>query len=205
MLRSLLLLLLFSISIFSQAESPSEIQSTSSISSIPSGLTVRLVPAFFNQTYGLEVEYPFNRNSTLGLNALYYVGSGTAQTDSSTAGDGTFADPGFLVELQYKYYFTGSAPIGLYAMLAAGYNSILYPDGATRPFTVLNTWENQNTITGNVTSIPTPYIGSIGLGYQVIMIEPHISGNIVMGVQLQTGTTGLLTNLFITPSLGWTF
>ena len=153
MFRSLLLVLLCSISIFSQAESPSEIQSASSTSKMPLGFTVRLVPAFFYNTYGLELEYPFNGQSTLGLNALYYTGSGSAKTDSSEVGDGTFADPGLLIELQYKFYFTGMAPTGLYAMLAVGYNSIAYPDGSTRPFTVFNTWDNQRAVDADPTAV----------------------------------------------------
>ena len=205
MFRSILFLLLCFVSIVSQAKSPTETMSTTSTSSMPLGFTIRFVPAFFYKTYGIEVEYPFNGNSTLGINALYYTGSGSAKTDSSAVGDGTYAKSGFMTELQYKFYFSGLAPTGLYAMIGVGYNSIVYPDGSTRPFVLFNTWESQHSITDQVSTIPNPYVGSVGLGYQVIMIEPHISGNVVLGAQFQTGNSGILISPFITPSLGWTF
>jgi hypothetical protein len=198
MYRYLILAILCSISFLSQSE-------TTTTNSLPLGFTIRLVPSFFYNTYGLEAEYPFNGNSTLGVNLLYYTGSGTPKTDSSVVGDGTYTKSGFIAELQYKYYFSGTAPTGFYAMVAAGYNSILYPDGSTRPFVLFNSWNNQNEIAEKAASIPDPYIGSIGVGYQIIMIEPHISGNVVVGAQFQTGGSGLSTNIFITPSLGWTF
>ena len=205
MSRRILLLVLCSISFLSQAESPSEVQEIASRTEMPLGFTVRLVPSFFYRTYGLEMEYPFNGKSTLGLNALYYTGSGTAKTSSTLTGDGTYAASGFLAELQYKYYFFGLAPTGLYAMLGAGYNSIVYPDGSTRPFVLINSWEDQKEIGESTSSLPNSYIGSVGLGYQLIMIEPHISGNVVIGAQFQTRDIGLSVDFFITPSLGWTF
>ena len=203
--RQLIFAILCFVSFLSHSEAPSEIQETNSTNSMPLGFTIRLVPTFFYNTYGLEAEYPFNSKSTLGVNLLYYTGSGSPKTDSSVVGDGSYAKSGFMAELQYKYYFSGTAPTGLYVMLAAGYNSILYPDGSTRPFTVFNSWDNQSEISKKTNSIPNPYIGSIGIGYQIIMIEPHISGNVVAGAQFQSGGSGLSTNVFITPSLGWTF
>lgn len=165
----------------------------------PLGLTVRLVPAFFYNTYGIEVEYPVSKHSSFGFGASYYAYS---PTNGSTVID---EGEGLLAEIQYKYYFSGEAPMGLYAMVAAGYNDIDYPDGATRPFVLYDSFDFKSTA-GETRSITTDlYIASIGIGYQVIMIEPHLSGNVVLGAQFQNSDAGVLTSMFIAPSFGWTF
>lgn len=198
MIRYSLVLMLFGLSLMSKGESPIETKE------FPLGLTIRLVPSFFYDTYGLEVEYPLSRRHSLGLNTLYYTGSGVSKSESST-GQGAYAKSGYLAELQYKFYFMGVAPVGLYGMAAVGYNSIAYPDGSTRPFVLFNSWESQYDIDEYNNSLPDPIVGSIGIGYQIIMIQPHISGNVVLGAQFQSGDSGLLTSVFISPSLGWMF
>lgn len=160
------------------------------------GLSIKYVPAFYWSTVGIQAEYPVTFKFSAGANLLFSLGdeatTGALQAPSSSGG--------FAVDLFTKYYFADNAPEGLYAYANLSYNSLFYFDGNNRPYTIHSHWKNED---GNF-NVPTKLNGGIGAGYQVKILR-HLIGDVLTGVQLQSGTDGFYYSIYVMPSIGYVF
>lgn len=169
------------------------------------GLSIKVIPAFFWNTYGLQAEYPLSFKVTLGMNAYYYTGLPKDGGDEKPVHQ-AFHNNNFGVDVFGKYYFKDNAPEGLYAYANVSYNKMLYFDGNNRPFALHNNWKDFDGFDkNNVLAIPSNLSGGVGVGYQ-IKFMPHLVGDATFVTQIQTSSDGgAYFSLHILPSVGYLF
>lgn len=168
------------------------------------GLSIKFIPAFFWNTYGLQAEYPLSFKMTVGINGYFYTGLPKGGQIKPT--HQAFHDNNWGVDVFGKYYFKDNAPEGLYVYANASYNKMLYFDGNNRPFTLHNNWkEFEGFDKNNVLAIPSNFSGGIGVGYQ-IKFMPHLVGDATFVMQGQTSSKGgAYLSFHILPSIGYLF
>ncbi|MFN3403413.1 MAG: hypothetical protein ACK40G_04905 [Cytophagaceae bacterium] len=171
------------------------------------GVNVKLSPAFFWKTVGLEFEFPLAKRMSIGLNLFYKYGNAEGVGNRFIIKEEGFPTDGYRAELALKFYLVGHAPEGFYVQLDGFYNQLMYFDGNSRPFTLHNNWDKlQYDNSPSILEKPNPIGGGLGIGYQLVFIPKHLIGNVTLGVQ---GNQDLNNNLFFTvylaPSLGIRF
>ncbi len=171
------------------------------------GLNIKVLPAFYWGTLGLEVEYALSGKITLGVNLLGTLGRGDGQSANYKVKPEAFMEEGYRAEIAVKYFFKGNAPEGLYTHLNVAYNDLFYHDGNTRPYTLHNRWKEIDGLRLPVDfKKPIPFSAGISFGYQMIVIPKRIIANVLVGVQ---GNMDADNNPFIAiyaaPSIGYKF
>ena len=169
-----------------------------------SGSSIKLIPALFSNTYGLQGEYVINGKLSVGLNAFVYIPSRTISNPSILTGE--YLENGAAIDLFAKYYFIGDAPSGVYFYANVSYNSIVYFDGNTRPYTIHNNWRNLDDIANpEVILRADPFNGGVGIGYQTKIVN-HLIADFTFGIQAQSHPDdGFFISLYVLPAIGYVF
>ena len=173
-----------------------------------SRFNVKIQPAIFWATLGVEVEYLVSPKVTIALNVLGKLGQTDRKNDIRPLKQGDFLNNGFLAELIGRYFIQLSkkklvlAPSGFYVQASVGYSKMLYFDGSTRPFT-LHT-RNRN-IKEPYFYQPSLIIGGVGAGYQVELLPKKIIANLAVGAQTNFDTKGVFFCIYLSPSIGFMF
>lgn len=169
---------------------------------------VKLMPALYWNTIGIELEYPLNDLLTVGLNIAAKSGRTDGERKPFKIRPETYQDPSYRVELAIKYYISQSAPVGLYAQLNFSYGNLLYYDGTNKPFTLHSRWKSFNQGIRAPTDLTPPkeYSFGLGAGYQLIVIPKHIIANIMLGTQIFIDQENkVYPALYVQPSIGYVF
>ena len=203
----LLAIIIATVSILSRAEDPSTTVSNSSSEQtnlvIPLGFSFKLVPALYWGTVGAQVEYPVSEK----FSACVMVMSKLAESRGYSVKKEDFHENGFSIDLIGKYFIKGAAPEGFYGLVNLSYNTMLYFDGSTRPYTMHNRWKEFNGYrVPNDLVKPKPFNASVGAGYQLIVIPQHIIADVFIGVSgsIDHDNTPFV-QFYMTPSLGYVF
>lgn len=170
---------------------------------IPLGLSIKLLPALYWGTVGAQVEYPLNEKISLGVMIMSKV----AESKDFTVKHEDFQDSGFSIDIYGKYFLKGEAPEGLYGVASLSYNTMLYFDGNTRPYTLHNRWKDFNGFREISDLVkPNPLNLSFGVGYQMIVIPQHIIADVFMGISGNMDENNSpFVQIYIAPSLGFVF
>lgn len=169
--------------------------------------SLRLSPAFFWKTIGLELEYAISPSISIGSNLFAKVGRMDGKKANFKIKDEPFLENGWRAELYMNYYFSKKAPEGIYLQVNGGYNKLIYFDGNTRPYTLHNHWKQLKGV--RVTTDlekPKPYVGGLALGYQFLIIPDHIIANISSGIMANVDQdNSLFFTIYLAPSIGIKF
>ncbi|MFQ3575254.1 MAG: hypothetical protein SNJ77_02350 [Cytophagales bacterium] len=173
---------------------------------IPLRPNVKIFPAVFNSTYGLEFEIPLSKSISLGLNGMYYFArQDNVQKIKSNRADLT---NGFRGELALRYFRSQKGPSGIFFQIYGGYNTIMYSNGLTRPYSLmLRRKENKkDTREVNDFSEPKPICAGLGIGYQVAIIPKKLLASVMLGVDAsQDADNKLIIFPYLNPVLGYVF
>ena len=173
-----------------------------------SRFNIKIQPAVFWATLGLEAEYVVSPKFTLALNILGKLGETDAKNNFRPIKKQDFLENGYLAELTGRCYIQltkkkiALAPTGFYIQATVGYSKLLYFDGNTRPFTLHTRKRNIND--PNFKN-PTPIIGSLGAGYQVELVPKKIIANLSILSQTNIDDRGFFLSIYISPSIGILF
>lgn len=152
---------------------------------IASPVNVKLLPALFWNTVGLEVEVALSGSFTLGVAGHAKWGPTDADRNNLRLLDQSYYDAGYLVEVFGRYYPLQPAPSGWYLQANAAHGNLLYADATTRPFTLLTLRDlpDQGSLTRRV-SESKPYAFGLGSGYQFMIPSARLIVNLMGGVQM---------------------
>lgn len=171
------------------------------------GFSIKAIPFFYWNTYGLSVEVPIISRFTVGVNAMYKFGRLDGENSNYLVKHENFHENGYLVDMYVRGYF-GEMPKGFYAQLGASFGDILYHDGTTRPYTFNNNWKEFDNF-NEVSELPDRsnyrFIG--GVGYQMVIVSRKIVGNVLLGGQVDFKETdnSAVISLYLEPSIGIIF
>ncbi len=170
------------------------------------GLNIKLIPAFFWNTVGIEVEYPLSMKLSLGTQLTGVLGRNDVGKNKFRVRPEGYHESGFGADIFVRYYFKENAPEGLYAQVYLSYSNYIYFDGNTRPFTLHNNWkETEKFRLANDIEKPLPYTGGLGVGYQIKFV-PNLIGNVFLGIQGQMSNENeIMISVFLTPGIGYLF
>lgn len=178
-------------------------------SSPVNALNVKLMPAFYWNSLGMEVEYPVMDMVSIGVNVIGKMG----RTDGSNVvfkiRPENYQDAAYRVELAFKYYISKSAPLGFYGQFNISYGNLLYYDGTNRPYTMHSKWKpyEEGQLRDPVPlEAPKDYSFGVGAGYQLVIIPKKIIANVMVGTQLYLEqASGIYPSVYVAPSLGYVF
>ena len=177
-----------------------------------SRFNLKLQPAFYWSSLGLEVEFVLSAKVTVALNIIGKVSGldGSHAIKNKISDD--FFKTGYLAELIGRYYIPLNkkkltlAPSGFYIQAAVGFSKLLYFDGSTRPFSLNSRFPNNYDSYGNADYTElVPVIGGIGVGYQVELLPGKIIANMLIGSQTNIDSKGAFFTLYASPSVGIMF
>lgn len=197
----------------SYSASPSLLSNNGTPAQKASKFNLKIQPAFFWASVGLEAELILSAKISVALNVVgkYGVMDGKNKTQGIRKED--FINQGFMVELIGRYYINLSkknlslAPLGFYVQASAGYNKLLYFDGSVRPFS-LHTRFRTSPLDPSIQSDfpqPQPFIGGLGVGYQIELLRNKVIANLGAGAQANSDRQGLFFTIYVSPSLGMMF
>lgn len=173
------------------------------VTSKPLGMNLKLSPAFFWKTLLLEMEFALHPHLTIGLNLHGKLGGSVGKRKFTKDETEAYNQPGYAAEIAFKYYFKGEVPEGIYLQLNAGYSTLFFYDGNTRPYTLHNHWRKNP---GGIFEKPLPYYAGLGIGYQVIILPERFIGNVMLGIQgNKYKDNSFPLSFYIAPSLGFKF
>lgn len=171
------------------------------------GISIKVIPFFYWNTYGLSFEVPVYSRFTFGVNAMYKFGRLDGESANYLIKHENFHENGYLVDVYVRGYF-GEMPKGFYGQLGASFGDILYHDGTTRSYTFNNNWKEFKSF-NEVSTLPNRsnyrFIGVVG--YQMVIVSRKIVGNLLLGGQLDFNEVdnSSVLSLYIEPSLGIIF
>lgn len=173
------------------------------------GLNFKLMPAIYWGTVGLEIEYPVSRKMSFSGFFSGTIGKKGGPANPLKVRKDAFLDQGITVDLIARYFFTEELPPeGFYGQAHISYNSIMYYDGTTRPFTLHSRREkvaSRINTPPNYAS-PQPWAASLGVGYQLVIIPRHVIVNASLMVQGQMDHDNTpFFSLYFSPSIGYVF
>lgn len=177
-----------------------------------SRLNVKIQPAIYWVTGGIEAEYVLSAKASIALFGAYKYG-GIDYPVRKGHQDQEYMRNGYMVELIGRYFITlnkrnlSLAPLGFYVQGFVGYNHLLYSDGSIRPFS-LNTRKRPSTAegeAGNDFTFPNPIGGGAGAGYQVELLKDKVIANLSLGLQANSDNRGIFFTFFASPSIGMMF
>ncbi len=170
---------------------------------VPFGLAIKLIPALYWGTIGVQVEYPVTEKISIGLMAM------VKKSDSKNYSirPEEYQNRGFLVDLYAKYFFFGEAPEGFYGLANFSYNSMLFFDGNTRPYTLQNRWkEFEGFRVPNEIKSPKAFNAGLGVGYQLIIIPQHVIADVFLAASGNfDNDNSFFLQLYLAPSIGFVF
>ncbi len=170
---------------------------------VPFGLAIKLMPALYWGTIGVQVEYPIAEKISIGLMTMVKK----SDSKNNTMRPEEYQNTGFLVDLYAKYFFLGEAPEGLYGLANVSYNSILFFDGNTRPYTLHNRWkEFEGFRVPNEIQTPKAFNAGLGVGYQLIIIPQHVIADVFLAASGNFDSdNSFFLQLYLAPSIGFVF
>lgn len=169
------------------------------------GISVKLVPAFFYNTVGLELEFPLSKSLTAGINFYGKLGRTDNETSNYRVRQNAALENGYLAEAAIKYYFD-EAPSGWYLQGSLGVGNLTYEDGSARPFSWLVTKpEFKNLNTPYEVPENNPFRVGLGGGYQWVIIPRHLVANFMGGVYYFTSPDASYLSPYLAPSVGFIF
>jgi len=181
----------------------------------PMSFNIKVQPAFYWGTLGLEMELSAGHNMSFGVNVLGRLGSLDKSPINEKIRTEDYQQNGMAAEIFFRYYLHDKehkshfAPTGFYVHFNAGTNFIVYSDGSLRPFNIVTFTQRKSgdqNQSPQFFSRPQPYFGGVGIGYQVIIFPQHLIGNIFFGTQANvSGDNKFQLALYISPSIGWLF
>ncbi len=172
------------------------------------GINIQLLPAFYLNTWGVDLNFPVNKKIYVGLSYSSTFGNNTGDKQHFIIAQ-DYTKQGIRAQLSGMYFFGKKAPNGFYGQLNISYNTLIYYDGSTRPLSLFNHREAVSGL-GNgtlVTSAKKVDLG-IGLGYQIVIIPDHVIANILVGAQGNQSSTEeskLFMDIYIRPTIGLVF
>jgi len=177
-----------------------------------SRFNIKVQPAFFWATLGIEAEYVLSPKMSIALNVLGKLGQTDSKKKVRAIKQEEFLENGYMAEIIGRYYIQLSkkklilAPSGFYVQASIGYSKLLYFDGNTRPFTLHSRKRpSSDPRKPSDFSQPTPIIGGIGAGYQVELLPKKILANIALGAQTNLDDKGVFFSIYVSPSVGFMF
>ncbi|MBY0427118.1 MAG: hypothetical protein K2Q22_15895 [Cytophagales bacterium] len=181
----------------------------------PVSFNIKLQPAFYWGSLGLEMEFSVGHNISFGVNTIGRLGSWDQSPISNRIRTQDAAQNGMMSELFFRFYIHDKehkshfAPAGFYIHANLGTNFIVYSDASLRPFSLITFTQkkegDQNQAPSYITR-PQPFFGGLGFGYQVIIFPQHLIGNIFVGTQANvSGDNKFQMSVYISPSIGWLF
>lgn len=181
-------------------------QKSTTTEAVPLGFSIKIMPALFWNTVLADVEVPLGQ-SHFTVGAMLY---GAWGINKNQEGNKAYQDAGFGADLYAKYYFHATkknTSEGLYALVNLSYNSIVYPDGTVRPFSLNSNYSSKNNATDTPQTFdPYPVNGGIGVGYQLKIIPKHIYGSVMLGSQFSVDKSGkFLPTIYFLPTIGYVF
>lgn len=177
-----------------------------------SRFNIKVQPAFFWATLGIEAEYVVSPKMSVALQVLGKLGQTDSKNKVRAIKQEEFSESGYMAEIIGRYFIQLSKkklvlpPSGFYVQASVGYSKLLYFDGNTRPFT-LHSRRRPSTDPRkpNDFSQPLPIIGGIGAGYQVELLPKKILANIAVGAQTNLDNKGVFFSIYVSPSVGFMF
>ncbi|MBC7389792.1 MAG: hypothetical protein H7329_11310 [Opitutaceae bacterium] len=177
-----------------------------------SRFNLKLQPAFYWSSLGLEAELVLSAKVSVALNIIGKVSGLDGKHAIKNKISDDFFKTGYLTELIGRYYIVLNkkkltlAPSGFYIQAAAGFSKLLYFDGSTRPFSLNTRFPNNYDSNGNADySELVPIIGGIGTGYQVELLPGKIIANMLVGGQTNIDSKGVFFTFYASPSVGIMF
>lgn len=168
--------------------------------------SIQTLPAFYLNTWSVDVNYHVSNAFTIGLSYASTLGNNAGGKQHYVIAQ-DYTKNGMRLQLSGNYFFSKKAPEGFYGHVQVSYNTIVYYDGTTRPFSLTNHREDVSSLgSGELLSNAKKLDMGIGIGYQAIVIPDHIIANILIGVQgNQTSENTLFINAYIRPTVGFIF
>ena len=179
-----------------------------------SRFNIKLQPAIYWSSLGLEAEYVISPKISAAINVIGKISgtNGKHAVKNNIELNENFFETGYMAEIIGRYYISLSkknltlAPHGLYVQAALGFSKLLYYDGSTRPFSLNTRHPNYFDSYGNTYfSKPSPLIGGIGAGYQVELLPNRVIANILLGSQVNSDSKGVFFTFYASPSVGLMF
>lgn len=206
--KNFLLAIILSTSIVAaRADNPTLVQNSNNTNQtnlvIPLGMSFKILPALYWGTLGAQIEYPISKK----VSASLMVMSKLSESRGYSVKKEDFHESGFSIDLLGKYFLIGEAPEGLYGVLGLSYNSMLYFDGSTRPYTMHNRWKDFNGFrVPNDLYKAKPFNATLGTGYQLIVIPQHIIVDVFMGISGNFDhNNSFFVQFYVAPSIGYVF
>jgi hypothetical protein len=178
-----------------------------------SRFNLKIQPAFFWATIGLEAEYIVSAKMSVALNLVGKYAQMDAKNNIHNLEEQAFLDNGYMAELIGRYFITlskrnlGLAPTGFYVQASVGYSKLLYFDGSVRPFSLHTRVRPQGSDVSSPSSFsqPQPFIGGIGAGYQLELLHNKVIANFLVGAQAGSDNKGIFLTFYVSPSIGMMF
>lgn len=189
------------------AKSPQlEQEKSKSLSSPLKKLSIQTLPAFYLNTWSLDLNYRISKAFIIGLSYGSTLGNNDGGKQHYVVTQ-DYTREGMRLQLSGNYFFGKKAPKGFYTHLQVSYNTIVYYDGTTRPFSLTNHRKDVSSLaSGDLLSNAKKVDIGIGVGYQAIVIPNYIIANILIGIQgNQTSESTLFMNVYIRPTIGFIF
>lgn len=172
------------------------------------GHNIKMCPAFFFNTIGIEGEYAIKPHLTFGGTVFLKYGRTDGIRRPMIIRNEDYLGQGYRIEIQGKYYLKqdkkNRGPYGLYVQANLAYGNTQYYDGTARPYTLNSRWREFLGL-----SIPTQLdepkkisFGA-GFGYQVIFIPKRFIANVMVGTQLGFGQKNPFVSIYVHPSIGY--
>ncbi len=172
-------------------------------------MAVRIVPAFFWNTIGIEFERQLKQKISVGLNTTLTFGRDidNDRLIQANAQGSAILNQGIGIDLIIKKYFNKGFT-GLFFSASASFNSIEYFNSDKKPYTLYNSLlrKTKDEILETNTNVTNSYGASLGIGYQMIMIPDHLIVNIESGIATYLTVTNVpFFSLYLAPSIGYKF
>ncbi len=171
-------------------------------------LNIKLLPAFFNNAVGVEIELPLGDKVSIGVNALAKLGRTDFNSTNFKVRPSDHWNDGYRAELALKYYFKKKGPSGLYAQVFGGINKMVFEDGNTRPYALILRKKTTEQDLRTISEFKDTQMacGGIGFGYQTILVPKHLIVNIMIGTQINFDADNkLFLSGYLSPSIGYVF
>lgn len=172
-----------------------------------SGFNIKAMPALFWNSASVEMELPVHKSFSVAVSGTFKLGRTDGKQSNFRVNPAEYLDNGFRLDLHVRYFPVSHAPFGFYADAFASYGQIVYFDGTTRPYSLLNRVKEKNDLRSpsNI-SKPQPFGAGVGVGYQVLLIPKKVVANFFFGVQSNIdGDNTIFLSGFVAPSLGILF
>jgi hypothetical protein len=172
-----------------------------------SGFNIKAMPALFWNSASVEMEIPVHKSFSIAVNGTFKLGRTDGKQSNFRVNPAEYLDNGFRVDLHVRYFPVSYAPFGFYADAFASYGQIVYFDGTTRPYSLLNRVKEKDDLRSpsNITK-PQPFGAGAGVGYQILLIPKKVVANFFFGLQTNIdGDNTIFLSGFVAPSLGILF